>query len=65
VTNNECEQEGILDVLRRRREAHERLLKHFENWRTGKYKPSDAKPITPETEERPAKTLQRQATVLA
>jgi hypothetical protein len=52
VTNEEREQEEILDVLRRTREAHEKLLQHVENWRTGKYKPPDAKPLTPEMLER-------------
>jgi hypothetical protein len=50
--NKEREQEEILDVMRRSREAHERLLHHVENWRTGKYKPFDAKSVAPDIGER-------------
>jgi len=50
--NKKHEQEEILAAMRRTREAHERLFHHVENWRTGKYKPSDAKSLTPDMGER-------------
>jgi hypothetical protein len=52
MTKTESEQEEILDRLRRDREAHERLLRHVENRHTRQNQPSDAKPLTPETEQR-------------
>jgi hypothetical protein len=35
------------DVLRRSREAQERLRQQMENWRKIKYKSSEAEPLTP------------------
>jgi hypothetical protein len=34
------------DMLRRDREAHERLLQRVANRRAGKWRPPDAKPLT-------------------
>ena len=52
MTKKEPESEGSWrDMLRRDREAHERLLQ-----RIGKHKPSGVEPVTPEMEQRPRET---------
>jgi hypothetical protein len=52
MTKKECDGEELKDMLRRRREAHERLLQQIENRRTGKNKNLNAMPATPEMEQR-------------